>query len=407
MKVSQPTLVLLAQMMTWGVSPVSSMKNVQTMPLAPTALLHPVFEGDYDHPTEVASVYAGLSTSHVGHGRSLQQHHVDDHRRLVEDFQRNRKYSRFEQHRQRFLKTHQTSLKKAVTEPNDYYDEMDPMDGEMPIDSMDGGMPMDPMNGEKPSFGKNSGMNPMKGEKPSFGKNSGMDPKGIKKTQSPIMKTTAPTNDPTFHPTYTQTNDPTPKPTAKPTAKPTFKPTNEPTNQPTRYTLEAWKNTEVEVLPIGAEDSPTVPSKAKTAQNQKVGGRFNAYQAVPVSQGIGTHYVSVFVGTPEPQRSTVIVDTGSHFTAFPCKPCEGCGEEYHTDKYYDPEKSQTFRQIGCGSDCTGSCQRNKCIFSQSYSEGSSWTADLVQDNFFCSSRTTPLPQDKEFAIPFVSENNFT
>jgi hypothetical protein len=40
----------------------------------------------------------------------------------------------------------------------------------------------------------------------------------------------------------------------------------------------------------------------------------------------------VWVGSPTPQRQTVIVDTGSHFTAFPCTGCDGCGESYHTDK---------------------------------------------------------------------------
>jgi len=29
-------------------------------------------------------------------------------------------------------------------------------------------------------------------------------------------------------------------------------------------------------------------------------------------QGYGTHYVDLWVGTPNPQRQTVIVDTGSH-----------------------------------------------------------------------------------------------
>ena len=50
-----------------------------------------------------------------------------------------------------------------------------------------------------------------------------------------------------------------------------------------------------------------------------IGGQFNQYQGVPLSQGYGTHYVHLWVGSPTPQRQSVIVDTGSHFTAFPCK----------------------------------------------------------------------------------------
>ena len=37
----------------------------------------------------------------------------------------------------------------------------------------------------------------------------------------------------------------------------------------------------------------------------------------PLFMGIGTHYAHVYVGTPA-QRVSVIVDTGSHHTAFPC-----------------------------------------------------------------------------------------
>lgn len=36
----------------------------------------------------------------------------------------------------------------------------------------------------------------------------------------------------------------------------------------------------------------------------------------PLYQGIGTHYVDLWVGTPNPQRQTVIVDTGSTFVGY-------------------------------------------------------------------------------------------
>ena len=44
-----------------------------------------------------------------------------------------------------------------------------------------------------------------------------------------------------------------------------------------------------------------------------------------------THYAHVYVGTPA-QRVSVIVDTGSHHTAFPCSGCKSCGK--HTDPYF-------------------------------------------------------------------------
>ncbi len=80
------------------------------------------------------------------------------------------------------------------------------------------------------------------------------------------------------------------------------------------------------------------------------GGIYNNYQSVPLSQGYGTHFANVWVGTPVPQRKTVIVDTGSHYTAFPCTGCNDCGAPHHTDPYYRPENSKTFQQLQC-NDC--------------------------------------------------------
>lgn len=97
---------------------------------------------------------------------------------------------------------------------------------------------------------------------------------------------------------------------------------------------------------------------------KKKGGLFNAYQTTPVHQGYGTHFATMWVGTP-PQRKSVIIDTGSHFTAFPCKGCINCGEEHHTDAYFDPDESSTFHALTCGECQSASCAQGKCMFSQS------------------------------------------
>ena len=44
----------------------------------------------------------------------------------------------------------------------------------------------------------------------------------------------------------------------------------------------------------------------------------------PLFLGYGTHYAFLWVGSP-PQRKSVIIDTGSHNTAFPCVGCK-CGK---------------------------------------------------------------------------------
>ncbi|CAM9418785.1 unnamed protein product, partial [Discosporangium mesarthrocarpum] len=97
---------------------------------------------------------------------------------------------------------------------------------------------------------------------------------------------------------------------------------------------------------------------------------------MPLFPGWGTHFAYVYVGTP-PQRVSVIVDTGSHYTAFPCSGCKDCGD--HTDPYWDHKKSTTASVVGC-KECHGSYRcdsANHCTFSQKYSEGSSWGAFQV------------------------------
>mmetsp|Transcript_27505 Transcript_27505/g.33371 ORF Transcript_27505/g.33371 Transcript_27505/m.33371 type:complete len:572 (-) Transcript_27505:448-2163(-) len=127
------------------------------------------------------------------------------------------------------------------------------------------------------------------------------------------------------------------------------------------------------------------------------------YQPAPLLQGYGTHYATIWVGSP-PQRQSVIVDTGSHFTAFPCVGCEECGEEHHTDKYFDPSLSQSFYALGCNECIMSRCESGRCVFSEEYTEGSSWKAYQGKDNFFVGKNQAygrDDPVDNSFAIPFM------
>lgn len=95
-------------------------------------------------------------------------------------------------------------------------------------------------------------------------------------------------------------------------------------------------------------------------------------------QGIGTHYVDIWVGTPDAQRETVIVDTGSDLTAFPCDPCKDCGANYHTDNLFKDENSVSFHLQQCSECWLGKCKHaddfNFCGMHMGYAEGSSWSA---------------------------------
>ena len=101
-------------------------------------------------------------------------------------------------------------------------------------------------------------------------------------------------------------------------------------------------------------------------------------QIASLYQGYGTHFVDLWVGTPS-YRQTVIVDTGSGVTAFPCAGCTMCGKAFHTDGYFDPSKSSTFHFLTCNECRRGICRNGSCHIGMSYAEGSSWNANEVSD----------------------------
>ena len=108
-----------------------------------------------------------------------------------------------------------------------------------------------------------------------------------------------------------------------------------------------------------------VSESSQRRLKERFGGKFDNYQAIPLVQGYGTHYANLWVGSPIPQRQTVIVDTGSHYTAFPCVGCKSCGGPHHTDPHFDPRKSTTFHQLQCDECRDGVlCTEGQCRFSQ-------------------------------------------
>ncbi|CAG9332788.1 unnamed protein product [Blepharisma stoltei] len=94
------------------------------------------------------------------------------------------------------------------------------------------------------------------------------------------------------------------------------------------------------------------------------------------TEGLGYYYVDIWVGTPA-VKQTVIVDTGSRLTAFPCAGCENCGQ--HMDSYFDYSKSKTASLVSCEEAVCSSCNDQKCGYSLSYAEGSSISGFLIED----------------------------
>jgi hypothetical protein len=112
-------------------------------------------------------------------------------------------------------------------------------------------------------------------------------------------------------------------------------------------------------------------------QSSGIRRRMDAVQVGALYQGYGTHYVDLWVGTPA-QRQTLIVDTGSGVTAFPCSGCNPstCGQGHHIDDFFDETKSTTFQKLACSECVRGHCSGSEqdCKIGMSYQEGSSWSA---------------------------------
>jgi transcription elongation factor Elf1 len=110
------------------------------------------------------------------------------------------------------------------------------------------------------------------------------------------------------------------------------------------------------------------------------------------------------IGSP-PQRQTLIVDTGSRLTAFPCQPhCPNCGT--HASDQFHLDKSSSYEVMPCSS-CllskTNTCYNDRCEIEQSYTEGSSWRAFEVVDKVWLGTEdeNASVEEHKSYAVPFT------
>ena len=166
------------------------------------------------------------------------------------------------------------------------------------------------------------------------------------------------------------------------------------------------------------EERPT-RSKYNRITTTSTASTTTPVQMAALYQGYGTHYVDLWVGTPEPQRQTVIVDTGSGVTAFPCQECtHNCGvgsaksQQYHIDGLFQQSQSLTFQKVKCDECLRGHCvsqHDDECIIHMSYAEGSSWTAYESKDQCYVGglhSQSVSLPpsSNNDDLNPFQAAN---
>lgn len=94
-------------------------------------------------------------------------------------------------------------------------------------------------------------------------------------------------------------------------------------------------------------------------------------------QSTAVFYADITVGTPG-QLISVIVDTGSSITAFPCTDCgANCG--VHMDPPFDASKSSTFKWSSCDRRCHLCGATGECRYSVTYAEGSMIAGRMFQD----------------------------
>ncbi len=137
----------------------------------------------------------------------------------------------------------------------------------------------------------------------------------------------------------------------------------------------SYKNSSSRRLKEGSRDEQSKIEKL-------IGGRLDI--------GGGVVVVDLWVGNPEPQKQSLIIDTGSSMTAFPCENCNDCGsyKNHHTNGPFLQSESDSFNQTLCSQCMLGSCEeynidaylrgtprhQDRCIVEVGYEEGSSWEA---------------------------------
>jgi hypothetical protein len=113
-----------------------------------------------------------------------------------------------------------------------------------------------------------------------------------------------------------------------------------------------------------------------SARVRKVGQLPTGFHTIPVwgSDNLKYYYIELFIGHSSSPTS-VIIDTGSDFLAFPCTTCPDgqCGK--HKYPAYDVHNSPSAQLLKCGAQvgkykCTKCNKSGHCEFSRFYLEGS-------------------------------------
>ena len=100
------------------------------------------------------------------------------------------------------------------------------------------------------------------------------------------------------------------------------------------------------------------------------------------STSIMYYYTNVYVGGQnQTMVQSLILDTGSGITCFPCQnTCSRCGK--HLNPYYKIDNSETAELLNCKTDNCVWVSGEKWYFDQKYGEGSLYEGYWVKDHMY-------------------------
>lgn len=103
---------------------------------------------------------------------------------------------------------------------------------------------------------------------------------------------------------------------------------------------------------------------------------------------LGYYFATALVGSAQ-QPQKLILDTGSYLTLFGCAGCGHCGS--HWTELFDGMRSASFRNLTADEkrpdwNCENGAE-GKCVFMQSYAEGSSCSGHFAEDQFIFENET--------------------
>jgi len=119
------------------------------------------------------------------------------------------------------------------------------------------------------------------------------------------------------------------------------------------------------VLALISNSFCSVPKKART---------------VPLfgNATIGYYYVNVYAGTKMSKQS-LIVDTGSSLTTFPCSECQSCGHNHYNRPHDINNPFFQWQTSSTPNPFNWKCSDNECNFNVRYVEGSGYSGRYFRD----------------------------